>query len=112
MQQRMDIVEKVYDFEKQVYLYLKRYPQAEKFALVSETKNTIYALSKKLLKAGVVEKKRATLYEADIELQHLKHLIRLAYDFKYINLKAYEICSKGLAEIGSMLGSWIKNIKG
>lgn len=108
----MDIVEKVYDFEKQVYLYLKRYPQAEKFALVSETKNTIYALSKKLLKAGVVEKKRATLYEADIELQHLKHLIRLAYDFKYINLKAYEICSKGLAEIGSMLGSWIKNIKG
>jgi hypothetical protein len=109
--QKMDIVEKVYDFEKQVYLYLKKYPQSEKFALATETKNTIYTLSKKLLKAGVVDKKRATLYEADIELQHLKHLIRLAHDFKYISPKAYEVCSKGLAEIGAMLGAWIKNIK-
>lgn len=111
MIENLNILQKVYDFEKQMYGYLKKYPQSEKFALVSETKNTIYALSKKLLKAGMVEKKRAALYEADIELYHLKHLIRLAFDFKYISKKAYETTGKMLTEIGGMLGTWIKNIK-
>ena len=109
MIENLTILQKVYDFEKQMYGYLKKYPQSEKFALVTETKNTIYALSKKLLKAGMVDKKRAVLYEADVELFHLKHLIRLAFDFKYISPKAYEVASKMLTEIGGMLGTWIKN---
>ena len=59
----------------------------------------------------MVDKKRAVLYEADVELFHLKHLIRLAFDFKYISPKAYEVASKMLTEIGGMLGTWIKNTK-
>ena len=39
--ENLTILQKVYDFEKQMYGYLKKYPQSEKFALVTETKNTI-----------------------------------------------------------------------
>ena len=111
MLDNLEVVQKVYDFEIRIYGYLRRYPQAEKFALVTETKNTIHTLGKKLLKAAIAEKKRAILYEADAELYHLKHLIRLAYEMKYINNRTYEICERLLAEIGGMLGMWIKNIK-
>lgn len=107
----LEILQKIYDYEKQQYLYLKKYPQSEKFALVTEIKNTTYALSKKLLKAGMVEKKRATLYEADIELYHLKHLIRLSFELKYISPKGYEVSCNFLTEIGKMLGAWIKTLK-
>ena len=59
----------------------------------------------------MVEKKRATLYEADIELYHLKHLIRLSFELKYISPKGYEVSCNFLTEIGKMLGAWIKTLK-
>ena len=111
MIENLKILHKIYSFEKMIYGYLKKYPQSEKFALVSETKNSIYSLSKKLIKAGIMEKKKAVLYEADAELYHLKHLIRLANDLHYISKKGYQLSSYELTEIGGMLGTWIKNEK-
>ena len=48
MLDNLEVVQKVYDFEIRIYGYLRKYPQSEKFALVTETKNTIHTLGKKL----------------------------------------------------------------
>ena len=105
------ILQKSYDFEKQMYGYLKKFPQSEKFALTTEIKNTIYSFNKKIIKATKVEKKKSILYEADVELAHLRHLLRLSYDLKYMSKKGYEVSSLFTTEIGKMLGKWISNIK-
>ena len=107
----LEILQKIYDYEKIQYDYLKKYPKGEKFALVTEIKNTTYSLSKKLLKASMIEKKKSVLYEADVELFHLKHLIRLSHELKFMSNKAYAVSSEKLAEIGKMLGAWIKTVK-
>lgn len=105
------ILQKSYDFEIELYNYLHKFPAREKFALTCEIKNTLHSFNKKILKAAKVEKKKSTLYEADIELAHLKHLLKLSRHFKYLGKKAFEVTSLRTSELGKMLGNWINNIK-
>lgn len=105
------IVQKSYDFELQLYGYLKKFPQSEKFALTTEIKNTLHEFNKKVLKAAKVEKKKAVLYEADVELAHLRHLINLSRGLGYLGKKAYEVICRYTMELGKMLGNWINKNK-
>lgn len=62
-----------------------------------------------LLSAAKNSKGRSEdLRKADIELEKLKHYIRLSLDLKLISLKQYEYSSKEIVEIGRILGGWIR----
>ena len=78
--------------------------------------NTMYRLS------IMVEKKyykKTTLQELDIELDVLRHLIRLAQDRDYygrnvappLPFKKYEYWSGMLSEIGRIIGGYMKYAK-
>ena len=73
-------------------------------------------------KAAKVEKKyykKTTLQELDIELDVLRHFIRLAQDKRYygqniappLSFKKYENWSKLLNEIGRIIGGYMKHVK-
>ena len=40
----------------------------------------------------------------------IKHLIRIAYEIKSLDLKAYLVLEKAVLEIGKMCGGWLKSI--
>lgn len=46
--------------------------------------------------------------KADVHLETLRILIRLAYEFNFLNIKKYEMVIKMLEEIGRLLGDWQK----
>ncbi len=48
------------------------------------------------------------LRQADEELTRLRLLVRLSFDMQFLNLKSYEYASRQIAELGRMLGGWIK----
>lgn len=107
----LELQQKIYDFEIILYGYLKKFPQAEKFAMTTEIKKTVFELYRLIYKASKLENKKTSLRTADVELQHLRHLLRLANEFKFISKNGYAVCSKELFTVGNMLGSWIKNIE-
>lgn len=111
MEVNLVIRQKVFDFEKNMYGYLSKYPRHERLTLVAETKNTIHRINRQLSRAAKAEKKRAMLYDADAELDLLKHLVELGYELHYLSKTGHQVCMIQLAEIGKMLGGWIGSIK-
>ncbi|MGL5965319.1 MAG: diversity-generating retroelement protein Avd [Fusobacteriaceae bacterium] len=106
----LSIIQKTMDFELYVYPLLEKFPRAEKYAMITRVKNTLREIIKKILKASASDRKKSHLFEADSELKMLRYEMRLAKELKYISIVRYEIISVKLAEIGRMLGGWIKSL--
>ena len=93
------------------YNLLQKYPKAERFGLVSDIKNSMNTTLKHILYAQKVGKqyKMNYLNMIDAELLYQRFSIRLSYSKKYISPNNYKTWSVKTAEIGKMLGGWIKS---
>ena len=89
---------------------LKKFPKSEKFALVQELKQTMYAGLRSLIFAQKEFNKKDKLKylnELDVNMVLLKLHIRLSYKFKYITIQNYNAWSTKITDICNMLGAWI-----
>lgn len=93
------------------YKLLEKYPKVERFGLVSDIKNSMNTTLKHILYAQKVGKqyKMQYLNMIDAELLYQRFSIRLSYNQKYISPNNYKTWSIKVAEIGKMLGGWIKS---
>jgi DNA polymerase III psi subunit len=89
-----------------------QFPKAERYALGTEIKQSMYKILRLIVVANKSKAKKPLLFELDAELDVLRTFIRLAADpdLKYLPLKKYENWSKLLNEIGKMLGGWLKTV--
>lgn len=108
----MVLYQKVYDFLKYIYPVLARFPKFEKFALQTQIKTAMFEMLKSIIRFKKTGTK-SHIYNADVELQFLKTLIRLSYDLEYkaMSKHRYEVASRHLAEIGRITGGIIEAVK-
>lgn len=113
MQSETPILQKVYDFYRELYLAIEKMPKKDKYTLGEKTQKTTLDLMELLIEASYVEKikKASALDEAAIKLDLLKTLVRLAQDLKAMPTNKYLFLEEKLQEIGRMLGGWIKSLK-
>ena len=92
---------------------LEQFPRSERYALAADIKQTMYSFYRLIITANKKYYKKTTLQDADVELEVLRGLIRLAAnkEMRYLPMKKYENWAKMLSEIGRMLGGWIKAMK-
>lgn len=91
---------------------LMKYPKCERFALASTIKNTTYEGMRYVLntfKEYSKEQKISNLNHLDTTLKMIKVMIRVSYKKKYINAKNYAAWGKKLANLGNLLGGWMKS---
>lgn len=108
----MKAYQKTYDFLLYIYPILSGFPKFEKFALQTQIKAAIFEMLKSMIRFRKTGTK-SHIYNADVELQFIKTLIRLSYDLKYpaMNKHRYEVSSRHLAEIGGIMGGIIEAVK-
>lgn len=109
--------EKIYDMILYGSPALEQFPRSEKFLLAADIRRSMYELFRFSI---VLEKryyKKNTVEEMDIELDKLRHMIRLAADrnlygnkMPCLPFKKYEHWAKLLNEIGKMIGGYKKSI--
>ena len=93
----------------EVYPTLKNYPNAEKYSLCAEIKESFLNLLKNILLANKVKSKRNYYQnEADGYLQYCKILIDFSNEQRYINEGFHRNIQLKLSEIGRMLSGWIR----
>ena len=111
--EELKILQKTYDMILYGNICLRQFPKSEKYALANDIKDSMYALLRLIITANKRYYKKTTLQDIDVELDTLRTLIRLSADkeFQFLPLRKYENWSKMLAEIGKMLGGWMKAIK-
>lgn len=113
MQNETPILQKVYDFYRELYLTIEKWPKKDKYTLGEKAEKTTLDLMELLIAANYTqrEKKIASLDQAAVKLDLLKTLIRLAENIKAISTKKYLLLEEKLQETGRMLGGWIKSLK-
>ncbi|WP_100523428.1 diversity-generating retroelement protein Avd [Mycobacteroides abscessus] len=105
------ILQKCYDMIQYGYICLRQYPKSEKHTLAAETKTCMLSLLKLIIQANKRYYKKTTLQDIDVELETLRHYIRLAQGLTFLPFNKYENWTKMLSEIGRLLGGWMKSIK-
>lgn len=103
------ILTATYELIKETYVTIRQYPKAEKYGLALDTKQAAYELLALMIRANKRYFKKTTLQDADIELDKLRHLFRMAYDLKFLAPRRYEIMAKHCDYVGRLLGGWIKS---
>lgn len=112
------IKEKIYEMIRYGVPALMQFPRAERYELAGRIRSSMYGLLDYAVRVEKKYYKKTTLQDMDIELDVLRHLIRLSADRKlYPNsapclpFKKYEHWAKLLDEIGRMIGGYIKSVK-
>ncbi len=92
------------------FIALKQFPKSERFVLAAEIRQSIYKILKLTVIASKRYHKKTTVQDLDVELATLRSMVRVSLDLKYIDMKKYENWQRHLAEIGKMVGGWLKSL--
>jgi len=106
------LYEKLEDLEDWLFPVVDRFPKTEKFALCTQIKNCVYAMVRHTIRAQKSRDKLRWLFEVDLELEMLRHLVRRSYSRRYLSGRRQKIATEHIAEIGRIIGGLIKRFKG
>lgn len=104
------VVTKVYDLLLWMLPKLAKFPKNERYLLGQRIENTLLDILEILIEAGFTKEKLNLLRRANLKLEKLRFLVRLAKDMHYISIKPYEYHARAVNEIGKMIGGWIRQV--
>lgn len=103
------LYQRIYDLILYSFPILNRFPKSQRFVLAQNIQNAFLALAQYVVEANKRTKKLEYLIRADIELEKLRLLIRLAKDLGYFpNFNNYSTHAEKLNEIGRLLGGMLR----
>ena len=108
MGQVAPVVTKTYDLILWTLPKLAKFPREQRFLLGDRIESVLFDILELLITAVYTKEKKGYLTKANLRLEHLRFLTRIAKDMHYLNLKAYEFSSRAINEIGKMIGGWRK----
>ena len=88
----------------------------ESFTATGKAHGEFIICEREMLKSVIRFRKTGTkshIYNADVELQFIKTIIRLSYDLEYpaMSKHRYEVLSKKMTELGCIIGGIIEAVK-
>ncbi len=107
----MLIVKKAFDFSKWLLNHTGKFPKSFRFSIAVRLENSVLEFTELVAVANMRGNKLPSLHEADAVLTRLRLLFRMSFEMKLINLTAFEFGSQQIAELGKMLGGWIKKFE-
>ena len=108
----LSVITRTYDFLLWCVQKIDTFPRARKFTLGDRLENATLDVLKALLRAKYSRAPRACLEEANVNLQQIRFLARLAKDLKCMSIKSYEFSSRQVEAIGAEVGGWLKSCRG
>ena len=85
---------------------LDDFPRARRFTLGDRLETGLLAVLEDLVDAAYRRDKGVALDHANRRLAVVRHLWRLAFELKLINLRRYEYASRMLDDLGRQIGGW------
>lgn len=104
------IFQKSFALVKKIYLYVNRFPKAQKYVLGARLEQAaieVVMLAVTINNTQVAA--RGPLFDALIlTIEKLRILLRLAHELSFLSTKGYEILSADVVELGKMASGWAK----
>ena len=87
---------------------VERFPRNRKFLLGDRIQVTALEVLERLIDATYSRRRTAHLAGANLGLEKLRFLLRLAYDLRAIDRRRYDHAARSLDETGRRVGAWRK----
>ena len=99
----------MYEASKWICQKVEKMPRSFRFTLGQRMVNSSLDLYLALVEAQYSSQRRKLLRTANLELEKLRHLLRLAHDLTPMSIKSYQYISEQINQVGKMIGGWSKN---
>jgi hypothetical protein len=87
---------------------VERFPRSQKFLLGDRLQATALDVLEALIEATYTRDRRGHLARANLGLEKLRVLCRLATELRHLDPRRYENAARSIDEIGRLVGGWQK----
>ena len=87
---------------------LERFPRSQKFLLGDRIQGTALDVLESLIEATYTRQRGSHLAHANLGLERLRFLLRLAHDLRYLDPRRYEHAARAVDATGRRIGAWSK----
>lgn len=87
---------------------LDKFPRSQKFLLADRIQSIALDGLERLIQATFTRDRRARLDAANLDIEKLRHLFRLAVDLRLLDERRHEHAQRELDAIGRLIGGWRK----
>lgn len=108
MPDEVSAVTKTYDFLLWLLPRINDFARQHRFTLGDRMEQRALDLLELLIEATYTRDKRELLRRANLTIEQLRYLVRLAKDLKQLSIHQYEFATRSLMTIGAEVGGWIK----
>ena len=84
------------------------FPRSQKFMLGDRIQSTALDVLERLIEATYSRARDSAIAEANLGLEKLRILMRLAKELRHLDARRYEHAARAIDEVGRMVGGWIK----
>lgn len=110
----MVIFTRTYDLLSWLLPRCEAFPKAQRFVVTQRLQNAVLDFHEALYAANAHAgaDRLALLADADMQLGKLRVYVRLAHQWHWLTVGQFEHVSRMVAEVGKLLGGWIKQSRG
>ena len=87
---------------------VERFPRNRKFLLGDRIQSTAMDVLERLIEATYTRRRSGHLADANLGIEKLRFLFRLAHDLGTLDTRRYEHAARSLDETGRRVGAWRK----
>jgi hypothetical protein len=88
---------------------LDKFPRMRRFTLGERIEDGLLEVLELLIEAAYQRNKEASLRRANMRLEIVRHLWRLAYELKVMAIRQYEHGAKLVDDLGRQIGGWLRS---
>ena len=112
MSKDMVIFTRTYDLLTWLLPLTEKFPRSQRFIVTQRLHNALLNFQEYLIEANALRNRQRTekLKLADIELRKIRLYLRLSQRWNWISDGQYRHVSSMVAEIGKLLGGWLKSV--
>ncbi|WP_296870191.1 diversity-generating retroelement protein Avd [Tibeticola sp.] len=101
-------LEKWYQFLRWLGPVVERFPRSHKFTLGERIFTGALDVLDHLIEATYSRQATPLLIQANLGLEKLRFLFRLAVDLQLLDLRRHEFAARAVDEVGRLVGGWIR----
>ena len=87
---------------------LEKFPRSQRFLLGDRIQRAALDVLESLIEATYTRQRRNHLVRANLGIEKLRFLLRLAHDLRHLDGRRYEFAARSLDETGRRIGAWMK----
>ena len=101
-------LEKCYQFLLWLIPTVEKFPKSQKFLLGDRIQNLALDVQESLIEATYSKSPAPHLAQANLRLEKLRYLFRLAFELRHLDARRHEFAARAVDEIGRLVGGWMK----